>query len=134
MSTFPVFLVNFSLQKGIVLQKVQSLSHCDSIYLPAFIEMLSKTCLKNHFYNLHAPICSIFYLHSVDVVRYVTIIQEKSPTNCKAYLTESIFQTHSSTLIYMYIFHIYIHNIVIGISPTIQSRSIHFFVFLLQGK
>ena len=52
--------------------------------------------MKNHSYNLHAPICGIFCLHSVDVARYAALIQAKSPTNCNAHLAESIFQTRSS--------------------------------------
>ena len=55
----------------------------------------SRACLKNHSYNLHAPICGIFCLHSVDVARYAALIQAKSPTNCDAHLAESIFQTRS---------------------------------------
>ena len=55
-----------------------------------------RVCLKNHSCNLHAPLCGIFYLHSVDVARYAALIQAKSPTNCGIQLTESIFQTHSS--------------------------------------
>ncbi|MFQ9541092.1 MAG: DUF6783 domain-containing protein [Anaerobutyricum soehngenii] len=51
--------------------------------------------MKNHSYNLHAPICGIFCLHSVDVARYAALIQAKSPTNCNAHLAESIFQTRS---------------------------------------
>ncbi|MES8989992.1 DUF6783 domain-containing protein, partial [Oliverpabstia intestinalis] len=27
--------------------------------------MLSRACLKNHFRNLQAPLCGIFYPHSV---------------------------------------------------------------------
>jgi len=49
---------------------------------------ISKACLKNHSRNLHAPICGIFCLHSVDVTRYTALIQAKSPTNCNAHLTE----------------------------------------------
>ena len=49
-------------------------------------------CLKNHSCNLHVPICSIFCLHLVDVARYAALIQAKSPTNCNAHLTESIFK------------------------------------------
>ncbi|RHN15588.1 hypothetical protein DWZ29_04480 [Anaerobutyricum hallii] len=45
--------------------------------------------------NLHVPICGIFCLHSVAVARYAALIQAKSPTNCNAHLTESIFQTRS---------------------------------------
>ena len=52
--------------------------------------------MKNHSYNLHAQICGIFCLHSVDVARYAALIQVKSPTNCNAHLAESIFQTRSS--------------------------------------
>ncbi|MFR5840861.1 MAG: DUF6783 domain-containing protein [Anaerobutyricum hallii] len=51
--------------------------------------------MKNHSSNLHAPICGIFCLHSVDVARYAALIQVKSPTNCNAHLAESIFQTRS---------------------------------------
>ncbi|RXS76495.1 hypothetical protein ETP43_15645 [Blautia faecicola] len=51
--------------------------------------------MKNHSCNLHAPLCGIFYLHSVDVARYAALIQEKSPTNCDAHLAESLFQTRS---------------------------------------
>ncbi len=54
-----------------------------------------RACLKNHSCNLHASICGIFCLHSVDVARYAALIQAKSPTNCNAHLTESIFQTRS---------------------------------------
>ena len=55
-----------------------------------------RVCLKNHSCNLHAPLCGIFYLHSVDVARYAALIQAKSPTNCDAHLAESLFQTRSS--------------------------------------
>ena len=55
----------------------------------------TRACLKNHSCNLHAPICGIFCLHSVDVARYAALIQAKSPTNCNAHLAESIFQTPS---------------------------------------
>uniref|UniRef100_UPI003FEE128B DUF6783 domain-containing protein n=1 Tax=Anaerobutyricum hallii TaxID=39488 RepID=UPI003FEE128B len=59
----------------------------------------SRACLKNHSCNLHALICGIFCLHSVDVARYAALIQAKSPTNCNAHLAESIFQTRSKTTI-----------------------------------
>ena len=58
-------------------------------------ERVPRACLKNHSSNLHAPICGIFCLHSVDVARYAALIQVKSPTNCNAHLAESIFQTRS---------------------------------------
>ena len=54
-----------------------------------------RACLKNHSSNLHASIYDIFCLHSVDVARYVALIQAKSPANCDAHLAESLFQTHS---------------------------------------
>ena len=57
----------------------------------------TRACLKNHSYTLHAPICGIFCLHSVDVAHYAALIQAKSPTNCNAHLAESIFQTRSSS-------------------------------------
>ena len=64
-----------------------------------------RACLKNHSCNLHAPLCGIFYLHSVDVARYAALIQEKSPTNCDAHLAESLFQTRSRTFcLYLYLF------------------------------
>uniref|UniRef100_UPI0035210C38 DUF6783 domain-containing protein n=1 Tax=Blautia faecicola TaxID=2509240 RepID=UPI0035210C38 len=44
---------------------------------------------------MHAPLCGIFYLHSVDVARYAALIQATSPTNCDAHLAESLFQTRS---------------------------------------
>ena len=56
----------------------------------------ARACLKNHSCNLHAPICGIFCLHSVDVTRYAALIQAKSPVNCNAHLAENIFQTRSS--------------------------------------
>lgn len=31
--------------------------------------------LKNHSRNLHAPLCGIFYLRSVAVARYATLIR-----------------------------------------------------------
>ena len=46
--------------------------------------------MKNHSCNLHAPLCVIFCLHSVDVARYAALIQTKSSTNCDVHLTESI--------------------------------------------
>ncbi|RXS76172.1 hypothetical protein ETP43_13855 [Blautia faecicola] len=61
--------------------------------------------MKNHSCNLHAPLCGIFYLHSVDVARYAALIQAKSPTNCDAHLAESLFQTRSRTFcLYLYLF------------------------------
>ena len=55
--------------------------------------------MKNHSYNLHASICGIFCLHSVDVAHYAALIQAKSPANCNAHLAESIFQTRSKGML-----------------------------------
>ena len=55
-----------------------------------------RACLKNHFRNLRAPLCGIFYPHSVDVARYAALIRIKSPTNWDSQLTKSLFQTRSS--------------------------------------
>ena len=55
----------------------------------------ARACLKNHFRNLHAPLCGIFYPHSVAVARYAALIRIKSPTNWDSQLTKSLFQTRS---------------------------------------
>ena len=55
----------------------------------------SRACLKNHFRNLQAPLCGIFYPHSVAVARYAALIRIKSPTNWDSQLTKSLFQTRS---------------------------------------
>ena len=57
----------------------------------------TRACLKNHFRNLRAPLCGIFYPHSVAVARYAALIRIKSPTNWDSQLTKSLFQTRSST-------------------------------------
>ncbi|RGF11016.1 hypothetical protein DW177_15420 [Blautia sp. AM16-16B] len=54
-----------------------------------------RACLKNHFRNLQAPLCGIFYPHSVAVARYAALIRIKSPTNWDSQLTKSLFQTRS---------------------------------------
>ena len=56
-----------------------------------------RACLKNHFRNLQAPLCGIFYPHSVAVARYAALIRIKSPTNWDSQLTKSLFQTRSRT-------------------------------------
>ena len=57
-----------------------------------------RACLKKHSRNLHAPLCGIFCPNSVAVARYGALIRTKSPTNCDAYLAESLFQTRSRKL------------------------------------
>ena len=39
----------------------------------------ARACLKNHFRNLQAPLCGIFYPHSVAVARYAALIRIKIP-------------------------------------------------------
>ncbi len=48
--------------------------------------------MKNHFRNLHVPICGIFCSNSVVVSHYDALICVKSSTNCDAHLAESLFQ------------------------------------------
>ena len=54
-----------------------------------------RMCLKNHYRNLHTPLCGIFCPNSVAVARYDALVRTKSPTNCDAHLAESLFQTRS---------------------------------------
>ncbi|RHS54436.1 hypothetical protein DW961_15355 [Blautia sp. AM46-3MH] len=61
-----------------------------------FLPQRSRACLKNHFRNLQAPLCGIFYPYSVAVARYAALIRIKSPTNWDSQLTKSLFQTRSS--------------------------------------
>ena len=56
----------------------------------------TRACLKNHFRNLQAPLCGIFYPYSVAVARYAALIRIKFPTNWDSQLTKSLFQTRSS--------------------------------------
>ncbi len=51
----------------------------------------------NHSRQLYTPLCVIFVPDSGYIARYVPFIWHRSPTNCDAYLTESIFQTRSDT-------------------------------------
>ncbi len=60
-------------------------------------ELSTWSVLKNHFRNLQAPLCGIFYPHSVAVARYAALIQIKSPTNWDSQLTKSLFQTRSNS-------------------------------------
>ena len=64
--------------------------------MPSPKVIYARACLKNHFRNLQAPLCSIFYPHSVAVARYAALIRIKSPTNRDSQLTKSLFQTRSS--------------------------------------
>ena len=60
-------------------------------------ELSTWSVLKNHFRNLQAPLCGIFYPHSVAVARYAALIQIKSPTNWDSQLTKGLFQTRSNS-------------------------------------
>ena len=66
--------------------------------LPLFVLWNARACLKNHFRNLQAPLCGIFYPHSVAVARYAALIRIKSPTNWDSQLTKSFFQTRSGQI------------------------------------
>ena len=63
------------------------------------MHQVTRACLKNHFRNLQAPLCGIFYPHSVAVARYAALIRIKSPTNCDSQLTKSLFQTRSRAVL-----------------------------------
>ena len=67
-----------------------------SMFFLDIILFYPRACLKNHFRNLHAPLCGIFHPNSVAVARYGALIRAKYPTNCDAHLAESLFQTHSN--------------------------------------
>ena len=58
----------------------------------------TRACLKIHSRHLRAPLRGIFGPNSVNVARYASLIGTKSPTKWDAQLTESNFQTRSSTL------------------------------------
>ena len=54
----------------------------------------TRACLKNHFRNLQAPLCGIFYPHSVAVARYAEAfltVQSDSQTNeCYSYFENDV--------------------------------------------
>ena len=64
-----------------------------------YMGKITRACLKNHFRNLQAPLCGIFYPHSVAVARYAARIRINSPTNWNSQLTKSLFQTRSSKIL-----------------------------------
>ncbi|WP_416386631.1 DUF6783 domain-containing protein [Blautia faecis] len=51
--------------------------------------------MKNHFSNLHAPLCGIFHPNSAAAARCCALIRVKASANCDAYLAESLFLTCS---------------------------------------
>ena len=89
-----------------------------------------RAYLKNHSRHLYAPLCVIFAPNSVNIARYASFIRHKSPTNCDAHLTESNFQTHSSTKKSFYVHYvrfplvlsrIFCTNFISGQFPFIQD-------------
>ncbi|RGZ85088.1 hypothetical protein DW972_03420 [Anaerobutyricum hallii] len=56
--------------------------------------------MKNHSYNLHAPICGIFCFHSVAVARYAALIQENlpHPKHSPLRMKESLFVASEQVL------------------------------------
>ena len=67
----------------------------DSCFRKLLVLNFPRACLKNHFRNLHAPLCGRFHPNSVAVAHYGALIRAKSSTNCDAHLAESIFQACS---------------------------------------
>ena len=58
----------------------------------------SRACLRNHFCNLHAPICGRFYLNEGGVAGYVNWMKAKYTANWGVQIAGMIFQTRSSYL------------------------------------
>ncbi len=67
----------------------------------------ARACLKNHSRHLHAPLCVIFAPNSGYIARYAPFIWRKSPTNCDAHLSESIFQTRSGVCLKIHSRHLH---------------------------
>ena len=73
--------------RGCALRRTRQMSQAIYVSLRPLLnkrhwrENVPKACLKNHFRNLQAPLCGIFYPHSVAVARYAALIRIKSSTN-----------------------------------------------------
>ncbi len=73
--------------RGCALRRTRQMSQAIYVSLRPLLnkrhwrENVPRACLKNHFRNLQAPLCGIFYPHSVAVARYAALIRIKSPTN-----------------------------------------------------
>jgi len=65
------FSIDFIIVSGNVIGDVPGTDSLSGILI---LEDVIRACLKNHFCNLHAPICGIFCLHSVEVARYAALI------------------------------------------------------------
>ena len=88
--------------RGCALRRTRQMSQAIYVSLRPLLnkrhwrENVPRACLKNYFRNLQAPLCGIFYPHSVAVARYAALIRIKSPTNWDSQLTKSLFQTRSN--------------------------------------
>ena len=73
--------------RGCALRRTRQMSQAIYVSLRPLLnkrhwrENVPRACLENHFRNLQAPLCGIFYPHSVAVARYAALIRIKSPTN-----------------------------------------------------
>ena len=55
----------------------------------------TRACLKNHFRNLRAPLCGIFYPHSVAVARYAIKIYGGKKTMIRRYVYGNVIETEA---------------------------------------
>ena len=55
--------------------RTKSPTNCDAHLAESLFQIRSRACLKNHSRNLHAPLCGIFYPHSVAVARYAYVFK-----------------------------------------------------------
>ena len=78
---------NFILKGGMLVASIVGVDMRATMDIDTTVKALplnekdARACLKNHFRNLQAPLCGIFYPHSVAVARYAALIRIKSPTN-----------------------------------------------------
>ena len=119
--------------RGCALRRTRQMSQAIYVSLRPLLnkrhwrENVPRACLENHFRNLQAPLCGIFYPHSVAVARYAALIRIKSPTNWDSQLTKSLFQTRSSETFYIlcicfYIYHSsHLISLICSIGMTVWS-------------
>ena len=71
--------------RGCALRRTRQMSQAIYVSLRPLLnkrhwrENVPRACLKNHFRNLQAPLCGIFYPHSVAVARYAALIRINLP-------------------------------------------------------
>ena len=87
---------------------------------------MARAGLKNHFRNLQAPLCGIFYSHSVAVARYAALIRIKSPTNWDSQLTISLFQTR----VVFWLNNFIISRNIPPVIRTLPNSAIYPFIFI----